>query len=498
MFAGGDPWKVNATLQCGRPAQISDLAQAFQDAGQSTTEAEDAFRRARDRFQGAWTHENGENPINDSAEVQRATSTLGLRAAQLPKIGVDLETVAAALAEAQRSGTDEIATLEGKLQKLDDQVAGAADLENNPHLSKHERHLLDEYVTGLEQQAINDTKAALNKVEGIRDLYSQQLRHSMSNLQVQNGYTPVLVRPVDGQLPETPHQDDHDRQRRRNQIDAFKQVFGREPTSESDWETAAALDPHTYDPKFKGVDSQIEVVRIRPVPGQGVVRASHWIEQRDVTSSPFGNRDLGNSRGANEYFDPEDTKVTTYIDYENGIVVLRQNPSVEETSSGAPGQVKVGTPNGSVTQLRDGSVRIKYDAGNPFAPGFTADPNGPLASHTITVNGDLVFTPGPGGVEVNGTRTDYPSLEVYQDLPNGGTHTVLIDLARSGRSWGPLLNLPGHHDLGPLGGKAFAPLDTGGWNLKYDVPAPLPPTGFGPATSLSSVPPLPTGGAIPA
>jgi hypothetical protein len=75
MFAGGDPWKVDATLQCGRPAQISDLAQAFQDAGQSTTEAEDAFRQARDRFQGAWTHENGENPINDSAEVQRATTS---------------------------------------------------------------------------------------------------------------------------------------------------------------------------------------------------------------------------------------------------------------------------------------------------------------------------------------------------------------------------------------------------------------------------------------
>src|SRR5262249_54443167 len=154
-----------------------------------------------------------------------------------------------------------------------------------------------------------------------------------------------------------PRQDNQDEERRRNQIDAFKQVFGREPTSEADWETAAALDSHTYDPKFKGRNSQIEVVKIRPVPGQGIVRVSQWVEQRDVTSSVSGNRDLGNNRGPIPYFDPEDTKVTTYIDYENGIVVLRQNPSVEETSTGAPGQVKVGTPNGSVTQLADGSVR---------------------------------------------------------------------------------------------------------------------------------------------
>jgi hypothetical protein len=498
MFAGGDPWKVNATLQSGRPAEIADLAQAFHDAGRSTAEAEAAFGRARDRFEKSWTHENGENPINDAAEVRRATTTLGVQATQLPKVGVDLETIAAALAEAQRSGNGEIATLEAQLQRLDDQIAEAADLEKDPRLSDHERELLDEYVTSLEKKAIDDTKAALKKVQGIRDHYAQKLQLSMTNLSVQDGYDPAFIRPLDGQLPETPPPDNQSERRRRNQIDAFKQVFGREPTSAADWTTAAALDPHTYDPKFQGVNSQVEVVRIRPAPGQGVVRVSQWIPQRDVTSFPPNMRDLGNNRGPDSHFDPEDTKVTTYIDYENGIVVLRQNPSVEETSTGAPGQVRVGTPKGSVTQLADGSVRIKYDAGNPFAPSITADPNGPFAGHTVTVNGDLVFTPGSGGVQVNGTRTDYPSLEVYQDLPGGGTRTVLIDPAQSGSSTGPGLNLPFHHDVGTLGGKAFAPFDTGGWNPKYDVPTPLPPTDFGPITSAPSVPPLPTGGAVPA
>lgn len=66
------------------------------------------------------------------------------------------------------------------------------------------------------------------------------------------------------QAPPSPDGD-----RRQNEIDAFKQVFGREPTSAADWETAAALDPHSYDPKYKGVGPQIKVVKIRPVPGQG-------------------------------------------------------------------------------------------------------------------------------------------------------------------------------------------------------------------------------------
>lgn len=44
--------------------------------------------------------------------------------------------------------------------------------------------------------------------------------------------------------------------------------------------------------------------------------------------------------------------------------------------------MKVGIPKGSVTQLPDGSVRIKYDAGNPFAPGISADPKGtPYGPH---------------------------------------------------------------------------------------------------------------------
>ncbi|MGV7258603.1 putative alpha/beta hydrolase, partial [Mycobacterium kansasii] len=40
--AGGDPWAINQSLQAGRPAQISGLAEAFHAAGRCTAEADAA------------------------------------------------------------------------------------------------------------------------------------------------------------------------------------------------------------------------------------------------------------------------------------------------------------------------------------------------------------------------------------------------------------------------------------------------------------------------
>lgn len=235
------------------------------------------------------------------------------------------------------------------------------------------------------------------------------------------------------------------------------------------------------------------MVKIRPVPGQGVVRVGQWIEQRDVISGPW-KRDFGNTRPADPDFDPANTKVTTYVDYENGLVVMRQNPSVELNPDGGPGQVKVGIPEAVVQQTFDGAVRVQYDAANPFAPGTAQNPPWPLESNPWTVNGDLVFTPTAEGVRVDGTRTDYPSMEVYQDLPDGSSRMVLVDPAIAGNSTGPMVNLPQHHDVG-AGGSAFAPFDAGRWNPDYDVPIPLPWTEFGPTESAPHVPsiPLPPG-----
>src|SRR6201993_3667455 len=144
--AGGDPWAVNQTLQVGRPAQIADLAEAFHAAGRCTAESNTAFEQARSRFESAWNHENGGNPINDSAEVQRTAQALGAQSVQLPKIGADLEDIAAALAEAQKSAAGQVATLEGQLQQLDDLIGQAVEMEKDPQPTADDRAALDAFV----------------------------------------------------------------------------------------------------------------------------------------------------------------------------------------------------------------------------------------------------------------------------------------------------------------------------------------------------------------
>lgn len=238
--------------------------------------------------------------------------------------------------------------------------------------------------------------------------------------------------------------------------EAFHKQFGRYPSSASDWTTASILNPNSYLDKYVGLPPDIKVARIDTVPGQGVVRTSSFIEQYSVFNRPF--YDLGDNRPNSPDFDVENSRVSTYIDYENGIVVMRQNPSVDTN-----GHARVGSPDAEVWQNSDGSVRLKYEATNPYNPGLIGPIHAPSAT-VPTVHGDVVITPGHGdagtpgstGVTINGTRADYPSFEVYQDSPAGDTHTVVVDPAESGESWGPLMNLWTDHDIGS-GSRALEP-----------------------------------------
>ncbi|BBX73272.1 hypothetical protein H7H78_05040 [Mycobacterium shinjukuense] len=199
--AGGDPWAINHSLQAGRPAQIADLAEAFRAAGRCTAEANAAFDQARRRFEAAWNRENGEHPINDSAEVQRVTTSLGAQSLQLPKIGVDLENIAAALAEAQRSAAGQIATLEGQLQQVDDRLGEALEWEEDIHLTAVNRSALDALISDLEQHAIDDTASALGQLESIRTGYSGYLQKALATLRT-DGYDPAGIQGLDA--PQSP------------------------------------------------------------------------------------------------------------------------------------------------------------------------------------------------------------------------------------------------------------------------------------------------------
>ena len=182
--AGGDPWAINDSLLAGRPAQISDLAQAFHDAGQSTTESNTVFAETRRRFAASWNRENGQHPINDSAEVQRVIKSLGLQAAQLPKIAVDLENIAAALAEAQRTSGWYISALDQDLADIDDEVGEAIDYGD------------EDEADDLYEDAVAETRAVLFQVTQIRDGYSTTLQNGLAVLRADGG-DPAEIRGVD-------------------------------------------------------------------------------------------------------------------------------------------------------------------------------------------------------------------------------------------------------------------------------------------------------------
>ncbi|OBH31401.1 hypothetical protein A9X03_07385 [Mycobacterium sp. E1715] len=195
--AGGDPWAINRSLQAGRPGEISSLAEAFHRAGRCTDEAQHAFEQARNRFDAAWNRQGGGgNPITDSADVQRVTQSLGAQSLQLPKIGVDLESIAASLAEAQKAAAGQIATLENQLQTLDDLIGQAVAMERSGNLSAEDRHTLDALIRNCERDAIDDTKAALAQLNSIRNGYSDGLRNSLTNLRIE-GYDPARLHDLD-------------------------------------------------------------------------------------------------------------------------------------------------------------------------------------------------------------------------------------------------------------------------------------------------------------
>ncbi|MEB4209693.1 DUF4185 domain-containing protein [Mycobacterium sp. 94-17] len=186
--AGGDPWAINQSLQAGSPFQIDRLAEAFHNAGRCTAAASEEFAQARKRFESAWNHQNGDHPINDSDEVQRVTKSLGAQSEKLPKIGADLENIAAALADAQKQGAREIATLDSELRGLD-RLIGAINDDLKLDLSAKEREKLEALKKAAHADAVDDVRDAVKQMTSIRNAYSETLRKSMDSLHA-DGYDP--------------------------------------------------------------------------------------------------------------------------------------------------------------------------------------------------------------------------------------------------------------------------------------------------------------------
>ncbi|HET9890977.1 MAG TPA: alpha/beta hydrolase, partial [Mycobacterium sp.] len=143
-----------------------------------------AFEAARRRFDASWDHRNGEHPINDAAEVQRVTRSLALQAEQLPRIAVDLESIAAELAEAQRASAWYLTALEYDLEDIDDEVGQA--------LGEDDACGADD----LRSDAVGETKAIVLLLCQIRDSYAAMLVAALTALRT-DGADPAEIKGVD-------------------------------------------------------------------------------------------------------------------------------------------------------------------------------------------------------------------------------------------------------------------------------------------------------------
>jgi hypothetical protein len=150
---------------------------------------------------------------------------------------------------------------------------------------------------------------------------------------------------------------------------------------------------------------------------------------------------VGDNRPFTSSAGPEDSRVSFLIDYENGLIVARQNPSINADS----GEVKAGHPSVAAVQQSNGSVFLAYNAADPFSPGGEA----PAKAIPFSVNGTLALTPGVDGPKLGGNVTTFPALEIYNDRPGRDVQPLL-------RSWpsfadgefGPAFGLPFHKPVG--------------------------------------------------
>jgi hypothetical protein len=133
--------------------------------------------------------------------VQRVTKSLGLQAAQLPKIAVDLETIAAALAEAQRESGWYISALEQDLADIDDEIGEALDDGD------------EDDANDLYEDAVEETNAVLYQVTQIRDAYATTLQNALAVLRADGG-DPAEIKGADELLIPPPDTIRHSRRGR--------------------------------------------------------------------------------------------------------------------------------------------------------------------------------------------------------------------------------------------------------------------------------------------
>ncbi|MGF6888718.1 hypothetical protein ABIA39_008147 [Nocardia sp. GAS34] len=181
--AGIDPWKLQDQLLSGKPNQISLLAQTFYVSGSHTKEADDAFTQAYKHFQNAHASDNGCNAINDSRVVSDTITELKPTADNLNRIGVNLEEIAGALADAQNNTYGPIEALNRSVQQFDSEIVA---------LPKHSHLVYEETRQGIEQDAEKVVRTVGEQLNGIVNDYENVLNARMTAIE-STGYIPSVV-----------------------------------------------------------------------------------------------------------------------------------------------------------------------------------------------------------------------------------------------------------------------------------------------------------------
>ncbi|GLE57363.1 hypothetical protein NJBCHELONAE_26720 [Mycobacteroides chelonae] len=369
-----------------------------------------------------------------------------------------------AAAAKMRDAADEFEVAKAKLSKIEDEAQGKFSID---------------YATGAvtplskkpaDAQQASELEAGIRRAVQDGDAADATLTHAV-NLADGDEKPASLPMSMTGILGVLDANQGRIMSPRENQEVAFLEVFGRAPTTPADWHTAAMLDPHNYDPKYKGTESDIKVARIESQPGKGQVQINAFIPGEKVWN--FG-KDRGDNRGFDRNASPEHSRVSMLVDYDNGVVIHRQNPSVNADT----GAVAVGTnPDISIKQ-KDDTLNIQYESADGFLPGGLF--SGQASMHTV--KGDIALMPTDSGIKLGGSITNFPALEIYH-----GQETLLRYMPSLGNNeMGPLLQLPMTHNEGDtsLVTQFHAPTVAG----RGEVFLPSPGTQLGPVTKIPTVP----------
>lgn len=432
-FGLQDVADLAARVRSGMPEDLRSRATTCRTGAETLTRVAGEVEAAVATMGRSWQ--------GDAADAARRTLLRVVdqredQARQLGDSATAFDTVAAALEQVQATAEHVLGVAEGLQSRLESVLETVRDARDLMLPGAGVLSWGVEKVTGVDVEAevtsmlLSLTRPLLEEALGligtmtdaIRD-YEEVLRAQGEVLRRMPGIVRTDAGPVD--LP-------GDVALRQGAL--FRAVYGYDPVTPADRQMAGMLDVQGGDAANQDPNARVVVMRIEPVPGAGVVHGDGFIGA-DGALNPFsaGFEDEGDDRGFDPGADADESRVSFAIDYETGVVVVRQNAS---HSTG--GDAEVGDPSVGIEQDDQGRVRLRIDAANPLAPEIAQDNN-------VSVRADLLVDPhgGTAPAEVNGAVTRFPSWEVYQDR-DGQTGAPLLQRQEEAQpgGTGPLVGLP--------------------------------------------------------